>query len=906
MSEEKRPHLVLVDGSSYLYRAFHALPDLRNRHGEPTGALYGVLNMLARLREDYKPDHVACVFDAPGPTFRHQAFPDYKAQRPAMPADLVAQIDPLHQAIRALGWPLLQESGVEADDVIATLTQQARALGWKVTISSGDKDLIQLLAEGVALVNTLSNERLDVARATEKYGVAPTQFVDYLTLVGDTADNVPGVPKVGPKTAAKWIQQFGTLDDLMAHADEIGGVVGDHLRQSLDWLPRARFLITLDTAVQLSESPETLVWQTPDDAALAALAERYDLRRWKNPAQASPVAPAPHTPPAPAPEPRPEVHYETLLTPAQLTHWLAQLEQAELTAFDTETTGLDPLQDTLVGLSFCCDGLHAAYLPLAHRTLGPSPQLPFEETLQRLRPWLENPAAAKVGQHLKYDTHILANHGITLRGIRHDTLLQSYVLEAHQPHGLESLARRHLGRETLSYETVTGKGANAIGFEQVALDQATIYAAEDAEVTLAVHRVLYPQLCAEPRLLELYETLELPIQQVLWRMERYGVLLDAAVLIQQSAELSGQLITLESQAHLLAGQPFNLNSPKQVQTLLFETLGLPVLKKTPGGQPSTDESVLEQLALDFPLPKLLLDYRTLAKLKSTYTDALPKRINPRTGRVHTHFAQAVAVTGRLSSSDPNLQNIPIRTAAGRRIRAAFIAPPGHVLMAADYSQIELRLMAHLSGDPGLLNAFALGQDVHRSTAAELFAVAVDQVSTDQRRAAKAINFGLIYGMSAFGLARQLNLTRSAAQHYMERYFQRYPGVARYMEETRQQAREKGYVETLFGRRLFLPELRNSGTGRRQAAERAAINAPLQGTAADLIKRAMVAVQDWLDETRSQSHLILQVHDELILEVPEEEVSRLRPQLARLMEGVASLRVPLSVEVGTGKNWDEAH
>ena len=906
MSEEKRPHLVLVDGSSYLYRAFHALPDLRNRHGEPTGALYGVLNMLARLREDYKPDHVACVFDAPGPTFRHRAFPDYKAQRPAMPADLVAQIDPLHQAIRALGWPLLQESGVEADDVIATLTHQARALGWKVTISSGDKDLIQLLAEGVALVNTLSNERLDVARATEKYGVAPTQFVDYLTLVGDTADNVPGVPKVGPKTAVKWIQQFGTLDDLMAHADEIGGVVGDHLRQSLDWLPRARFLITLDTAVQLSESPETLVWQTPDDAALAALAERYDLRRWKNPAQASPIAPPPHTPPAPTPELRPEVHYETLLTPAQLTHWLAQLEQAELTAFDTETTGLDPLQDTLVGLSFCCDGLHAAYLPLAHRTLGPSPQLPFEETLQRLRPWLENPAAAKVGQHLKYDTHILANHGITLRGIRHDTLLQSYVLEAHQPHGLESLARRHLGRETLSYETVTGKGANAIGFEQVALDQATIYAAEDAEVTLAVHRVLYPQLCAEPRLLELYETLELPIQQVLWRMERYGVLLDAAVLTQQSAELSGQLITLESQAHLLAGQPFNLNSPKQVQTLLFETLGLPVLKKTPGGQPSTDESVLEQLALDFPLPKLLLDYRTLAKLKSTYTDALPKRINPRTGRVHTHFAQAVAVTGRLSSSDPNLQNIPIRTAAGRRIRAAFIAPPGHVLMAADYSQIELRLMAHLSGDPGLLNAFALGQDVHRSTAAELFAVAVDQVSTDQRRAAKAINFGLIYGMSAFGLARQLNLTRSAAQHYMERYFQRYPGVARYMEETRQQAREKGYVETLFGRRLFLPELRNSGTGRRQAAERAAINAPLQGTAADLIKRAMVAVQDWLDETRSQSHLILQVHDELILEVPEDEVPRLRPQLARLMEGVASLRVPLSVEVGTGKNWDEAH
>ena len=902
MSEEKRPHLVLVDGSSYLYRAFHALPDLRNRHGEPTGALYGVLNMLARLKEDYKPDHVACVFDAPGPTFRHQAFPDYKAQRPAMPADLVGQIAPLHQAIRALGWPLLQESGVEADDVIATLTHQARMLGWKVTISSGDKDLVQLLTDGVTLINTLSNERLDVVRATEKYGVAPTQFVDYLTLVGDTADNVPGVPKVGPKTAAKWIQQFGTLDDLMARSDEIGGVVGNHLRHSLDWLPQARFLITLKSSVQLSESPETLVWHAPDDAALAVLAERYDLKRWKNSAPASPVPLAP----PPTPTPPPELHYETLLTSTQLEYWLTQLEQADLTALDTETTGLDPLQDTLVGLSFCCDGLHAAYLPLAHRTLGASPQLPFEETLQRLRPWLENPAAAKVGQHLKYDTHILANHGIALRGIRHDTLLQSYLLEAHQPHGLESLARRHLGRETLSYETVTGKGANAIGFEQVALDQATIYAAEDAEVTLAVHKVLYPQLCTEPRLLELYETLELPIQQVLWRMERYGVLLDAAVLNQQSTELSGQLSALESQAHVLAGQPFNLNSPKQVQTLLFETLGLPVLRKTPGGQPSTDESVLEQLALDFPLPKLLLDYRTLAKLKSTYTDALPKRINLETGRVHTHFAQAVAVTGRISSSDPNLQNIPIRTAAGRRVRAAFIAPPGHVLMAADYSQIELRLMAHLSEDPGLLNAFAQGLDVHRSTAAELFAVAVDQVTADQRRAAKAINFGLIYGMSAFGLARQLNLTRSAAQHYMERYFQRYPGVALYMEKTRQQAREKGYVETLFGRRLFLPELKNSGAGRRQAAERAAINAPLQGTAADLIKRAMLAVQGWLDETRSQSRLILQVHDELILEVPEDEVSQLRPHLIRLMEGAASLQVPLSVEVGTGKNWDEAH
>lgn len=891
MNEPKKPHLLLVDGSSYLYRAFHALPNLRSHLNEPTGALFGVLNMLERLRDDYKPDYAACLFDTPTPTFRHTAYPAYKAQRPPMPEDLVGQIAPLHQAIEWLGWPLLKESGVEADDVIATLTQQAVERGWSVTISTGDKDLVQLLQPGVTLINTLSNERLDEAAATLKYGVTPAQFVDYLTLMGDSADNVPGVTKVGPKTAMRWMQTHGSLDEIMRQAQDSAGVVGQNLRDALDWLPQARSLLTLKRDVSLPVAIDTLTWRPIQATAMADLAAHYDLKRWKN---LTPVVP-----------PSPALVYETILREDQLDEWIMRLTQTELVALDTETDGLDSLAAHLVGISFACAN-KAAYLPLGHSGLGSEQQLPCQPTLERLRPWLENPQAKKVGQNLKFDLHMLANHGITLQGIAHDTLLQSYVWEAHQPHGLENLARRHLRRDTLSYESVVGKGAAQISFAAVDVAQATTYAAEDADVTLAVHHTLYPLLCGEPALERLYRTLELPLQTLLWRMERHGVLLNGDVLAAQSRDLGERLQHLEQEAHALAGMAFNLNSPKQIQTLLFDTLGLPILKKTPGGQASTDEAVLEQLALDFPLPKLILDYRSLAKLKSTYTDALPRKINPTTGRIHTHFAQAVAVTGRLSSSDPNLQNIPIRTPEGRRIRAAFIASAGHQLMAADYSQIELRLMAHFSDDEGLLNAFAEGQDVHQATAAEIFSVPLPVVTKDQRRAAKAINFGLIYGMSAFGLARQLNLTRAAAQHYIDRYFLRYPGVARFMETTRLQARQQGFVETLWGRRLWLPELASSAAGRRQAAERAAINAPLQGTAADLIKRAMLAVQSWLDQQNLETKLILQVHDELILEVPHHERARVLAGVSEQMTQVAQLKVPLVVQTGIGNNWDEAH
>ncbi len=892
MNEKKTPHLLLVDGSSYLYRAYHAMPNLKNHHGEPTGALFGVLNMLERLKDDYKPDHAACLFDSPRPTFRHVAYANYKAQRPPMPDDLVRQIAPLHEAIEHLGWPLLKATGVEADDLIATLTQQAIECGWTVTISSGDKDLVQLLQPGVELINTLNNECLNTEAATQKYGVTPAQFVDYLTLVGDSADNVPGVTKAGPKTAARWIGTYGSLDNLMQHADDIPGVVGNHLRQALDWLPQARFLITLKRDVELPLELNDLAWRPIRHAELAALAERYDLRRWKT--QQPTLTP-----------PRGTAHYETIVDETRLEAWLERLSRSPLTAFDTETNGLDMLTSQLVGLSFCCSG-ESAYLPIGHHGPEAIRQLPFAPTLARLRSWLEDEQAPKVGQNLNFDRHILANHGITLRGIAHDTLLQSYILEAHEPHNLESLAKRHLHRDTLSFSDVTGKGSAALPFPAVDLARATAYAAEDADVTLAVHECLYPQLLAQPALETLYRTLEMPLQSVLWRMERHGVLLDAVSLAAQSDDLGRRLDALEKEAHNLAGLPFNLNSPKQIQSLLFDTLGLPIIKKTPGGQASTDEGVLEQLALDFPLPRIILEHRSLAKLKSTYTDALPRKINPATGRIHTHFAQAVAVTGRLASSDPNLQNIPIRTAEGRRIRAAFIAPPGHQLMAADYSQIELRLMAHFSDDPGLLNAFALNQDVHRATAAEIFAVPLEAVTQEQRRAAKAINFGLIYGMSAFGLARQLNLTRTAAQHYIDRYFLRYPGVAHFMETTRRQAREKGFVETLSGRRLGLPELASSQNGRRQGAERAAINAPLQGTAADLVKRAMIAVQNWLDQDGLATRLILQVHDELILEVPNEELEQVQARVTQLMSQVASLKVPLVVASGVGNNWDEAH
>jgi len=926
MTDRSQKLLLLVDGSSYLYRAFHALPDLRNREGLPTGAIFGVLNMLRRLMQDYKPDYAACVFDARGPTFRDEWYPQYKANRPPMPPDLASQITPLQEAVRALGWPLLVVEGVEADDVIGTLTHEASLAGMGTVISTGDKDMVQLLTPGVTLVNTMSNEVLDGEAAMQKYGVRPDQFIDYLTLMGDTSDNVPGVAKVGPKTAQKWIDRYGNLDELLLHADDVTGAVGENLRSAREWLPQARRLITIRCDIALPVAATALQMNEPDMPSLHALAERYDLRSWVKSGAAghqgadAGTAGAARTQAGAGPAakvdavlnedhavaPLVPVRYDTVTTMEQLEVWIARIEAASLTAFDTETNSLDPMTTQLVGFSLCVTPYEACYVPLAHCGPDQPLQLNLKDTLARMKPWLENPAAKKVGQHLKYDQHVLANQGIYLQGIVHDTLLQSYVLESHQPHSLESLARRHLNRDTISYEAVTGKGVHAIGFEQVALDMATPYAAEDADITLQVHNALFPRIAADAGLLSIYQDLELPVQQVLWRMERNGVLLDGAHLERQSGELGARLMALEAQVHAAAGHPFNLNSPKQIQAVLFEEQGLPVRKKTPGGDPSTDEAVLAELALDYPIPHLLLEYRSLAKLKSTYTDKLPRMVNAETGRVHTHYAQAVAVTGRLSSSDPNLQNIPVRTTEGRRIREAFIAPVDHVIVSADYSQIELRIMAHLSQDAGLLAAFAAGQDVHRATAAEIFGVAPDEVSAEQRRAAKTINFGLIYGMSVFGLAGQLGIERQAAQIYMERYFSRYPGVAQYMERTRDSARRLGYVETVFGRRLWLPEINTSSAARRQGAERAAINAPMQGTAADLIKRAMLAVQHWIETEQLSTLLVMQVHDELVLEVPNRERERVAAALPGLMCGVATLAVPLLVEVGVGANWDEAH
>ncbi|MDI6746205.1 MAG: DNA polymerase I [Rhodocyclaceae bacterium] len=923
--------LILVDGSSYLYRAFHAMPDLRNRANAPTGAVYGVLNMLRRLDTDYRgAGKRAIVFDAKGKTFRDAWFPDYKAHRPPMPDDLAVQIEPLHACIRALGWPLLCIDGVEADDVIGTLAAQAAARGEECVISTGDKDLTQLVNDHVTLVNTMSNETLDVAGVTAKFGVAPERIVDYLALIGDTVDNIPGVAKVGPKTAVKWLAQYGSLDAIVAHADEIKGVVGENLRQHLDFLPLGKKLVTV--ACDLELPAVELVPQAPDKEKLAELYAELEFKTWlreldtpgsagDNAGGAAKVGAGGTasgqknrdlTPVSTVSAPVSELArsaYECILTPAQLSDWLGRLAAAELVALDTETTALEPMHARLVGMSFALmdgDRLHAAYLPLAHDYAGVPEQLPFATTLEQIKPWLESARHHKVGQHLKYDRHVFANHGIALAGIVADTLLESYVLESDQSHDLGALATRHLGLQTISYDDVTGKGAGRIAFTQVDIDRATAYAAEDADVTLRVHQALTPALADEPRLQTLYRDIELPVAEILFRMERSGVLIDTAALAQQSDALGRRLMAIEAEAHALAGQPFNLNSPKQLAEILFNRQGLPVVKKTPSGTPSTDEEVLAKLAEDYPLPKCLLEHRTLAKLKNTYTDKLPKMVNPATGRVHTSYSQAVAVTGRLASADPNLQNIPIRTAEGRRIRAAFVAPSLHRLVSADYSQIELRIMAHLSNDPGLLAAFAKGEDVHRATAAEVFGITPIEVSSEQRRAAKAINFGLIYGMSAFGLAKQIDVDRTSAQTYMDRYFARYPGVARYMEETRGFAREHGYVETVFGRRLWLPEIRASNANRRQGAERAAINAPMQGTAADLIKLAMIAVQGWLDKEKLQSRLILQVHDELVLEVPDDELTTVKAALPPLMSNVAKLSVPLLAELGSGANWDEAH
>ncbi len=812
--------LLLVDGSSYLYRAFHAMPDLRNAEGAPTGAIYGMINMLRRLRQDYAAAYIACVFDAKGKTFRDDLYPEYKANRASMPEDLVRQIEPIHEVVRAMGWPILMVEGIEADDVIGTLAVQAASQGLDTVVSTGDKDLAQLVNERVTLVNTMSNEKLDRDGVIAKFGVPPERIVDYLTLVGDTVDNVPGVEKVGPKTAVKWLTQYGTLDDVTAHANDIGGVVGENLRRALDWLPQARYLVTVkcdcDLSEHLSAVDQQLINRPEDKEALREFFARMGFRTWLREINAERLAAATLVQGTEGdaqvglfaadalPDPPPQVHYETIFTEAQLQQWLAKVDAAALTAVDTETTSLDAMRASLVGISVCVEAGNAAYIPIGHSYPGVPDQLSCEQVLAILRPWLENPAKPKLGQHLKYDSHVFANHGVALQGIVHDTLLQSYVLESHRNHDMDSLALRWLDKKTISYQDVCGKGASQIGFDEVSIERATEYAAEDADITLRLHQAMWPRIETNEKLRFIYERIELPTSRVLQRVERNGVLIDVALLEVQSAELGTRLLSLEQQAHALAGQPFNLNSPKQLGEILFDKLSLPVVKKTPGGTPSTDEEVLQKLAEDYPLPKLLLDYRSLSKLKSTYTDKLPRMVNPQTGRVHTNYGQAIAVTGRLSSNEPNLQNSPVRTVEGRRIREAFIVAPEHQIISADYSQIELRIMAHLSGDPGMLRAFASGEDIHRATAAEIFGVAVDQVDSEQRRAAKVINFGLMYGMSAFGLASNLGVERSAAQMYMDKYFTRFAGVKQFMDDIRQQAKSLGYIETVFGRRLWLP------------------------------------------------------------------------------------------------------
>ena len=901
--------MLLVDGSSYLYRAYHALPDLRSPDGFPTGAIHGVLAMMKWLRERYPAEHAVCVFDAKGPTFRDAWYADYKAQRAPMPEDLARQIEPIHEAVRLLGWPVLEVPGIEADDAIGTLAAIAAAGGHKVLISTGDKDLAQLVTPEVTWMNTMAKppEVLDVDGVLAKFGVPPQRIVDYLTLVGDTVDNVPGVDKVGPKTAAKWIAEHGSLDGVIAAAPGIKGAIGDNLRKALEWLPTGRKLVTVRTDCDLSgqvpgwPALDALALREVDRTGLLDFFTRYGFRTWRKE-----LEDAAADTPAPASATELPREYETVLDWPRFDHWLRQIEAAELVALDTETDSLDGMRAQIVGLSFATQPGIAAYLPLRHDYPGAPEQLPRDEVLQRLRPWLEDDQAAKVGQNIKYDRHVFANHGIVVRGYTQDTLLQSYVLEAHKPHSLESLAERHLGRKGLSYEDLCGKGAHQIPFGQVDVDRAAQYSGEDSEMTLQVHQTLWPQIEADAKLRFVYEHIEMPTCAVLQRIERHGVLIDAKRLAQQSKDLGERMVALEQEAYALAGQPFNLGSPKQIGEILFGKLGLPVVKKTASGAPSTDEEVLEKLAEDHPLPKRMLEHRSLAKLKGTYTDKLPLMVNPDTGRVHTHYAQAVAVTGRLASNDPNLQNIPIRTAEGRRVREAFIAPPGHKIVSADYSQIELRLMAHISGDEGMLSAFAAGEDIHRATAAEVFAVPLAEVGPEQRRYAKTINFGLIYGMGAFGLAQSLGIEQKAARDYIDRYFARFAGVRRWMEETKARAAELGYVETLFGRRIVLQDIKGGNGPRRSAAERQAINAPMQGTAADLIKLAMIAVQQALDDEQRASRMVMQVHDELVFEVPEAELAWVKEAVPRLMAGVAELSVPLLAEVGVGTNWDEAH
>ena len=906
MNKKSSQLLVLVDGSSYLYRAFFAMPPLTNSRGEPTGAVYGVVNMLRKLLADYQADYVAVVFDAKGKTFRDELFEQYKAHRPPMPDDLRAQIEPLHAIVRASGLPCLVVEGVEADDVIGTLAQQAAAAGIDTLISTGDKDMAQLVDDHITLINTMSNTVLDRQGVVEKFGIAPEQIVDYLALVGDTSDNIPGVPKVGPKTAVKWLTAYGSLDNLVAHAGEIPGKVGENLRAHLEQLPLARQLATIHCQVRLDVTPTELRPQPADIAALSDLYRHMEFKTWLRQLQeqggAQPDESAADPPPAPTTS-----HYDTVLSTEAFETWLTRLEQAELFAFDTETTSLDYMQAQIVGVSFAVTPGEAAYVPLAHDYLDAPAQLARDTVLDRLRPLLEDSAHAKLGHNLKYDMSVLANHGIRLAGIAHDTMLESYVLNSTASrHDMDSLSRKYLDHATITFQDIAGKGAKQLTFNQIPVEQAAPYAAEDADITLRLHQHFWPQLAQAPSLASLYQEIEIPLVSVLSRMERTGVLVDAAMLRQQSEELAATMAEHERRAHELAGQAFNLSSPKQIQEILYGKLGLPVNFKTPTGQPSTGEEALQELADQHPLAALILDYRALSKLKSTYTDRLPEQINPRSGRVHTSYHQAVAATGRLSSSDPNLQNIPIRTPEGRRIRQAFIAPPGYKIVAADYSQIELRIMAHLSGDERLLHAFASNIDIHTATAAEIFGVAPAEVSGEQRRNAKAINFGLIYGMSAFGLARQLGIERNAAQQYIDLYFARYPGAKQFMDRTRQQAREQGYVETIFGRRLYLTDINARQQQRRQYAERAAINAPMQGTAADIIKRAMLRADAWLRDTGIDAKMIMQVHDELVFEVATGAVEESVTGIERCMKEAATLSVPLMVDIGIGMNWDEAH
>jgi len=924
-SDETLPErLLLIDASSFLYRAFHALPDLRTKTGAPTGALTGMVNMLRRVRQEWPARYAACIFDPKGPTFRDALYADYKAHRASMPEDLAAQLPAIFEAVRVLGWPMLMVDGVEADDVIGTLAVQASGRSLPTVVVTGDKDLTQLVNDQIMLVDTMSRDGgpakvMDRAAVIEKFGVPPERIVDYLTLVGDTSDNVPGVSKVGPKTAVKWLTEFASLEGVIAAAPEIKGVVGENLRQALDWLPTAKTLVTVKTDCDLTalvpSFDAALSWLPIDLSGIDDLKARFELERSfrgiESLSGAYAAAADPSASASSASHPTTDLFqnegdYRAVTTWPAFDALFEAIQAAPLVAVDTETTSLDVRAAELVGLSFSwCSG-QACYLPLGHRYAGAPAQLPSAEVLKKLKPWLEDATRKKVGQHLKYDQHIFAKVGIHLAGIAFDTLLESYVLEAHRSHDLDSLAQRHLGRKGLSYDDVTGKGAARISFDQVSVETAARYSGEDADFTLGVHEVLWPKIQAEPHLVHIYQDIELPVAQVLWKMERAGIQVDTRLLNIQNEELAKKIATLEAQAHELAGQAFNLGSPKQLGEILFGKLGIAPVKKTATGAPSTDEDVLERLAEDYPLPKVLLQWRSFSKLRSTYTDKLPRMVDPTTKRVHSTFSQAVAVTGRLASSDPNLQNIPIRTPEGRRIRQAFVAPAGYKLLSADYSQIELRIMAHLSEDAGLMKAFHAGEDVHRATASEVFGTPLDQVTDEQRRYAKVINFGLIYGMSAYGLARNLDLDRTVAKNYIDQYFAKYPGVARYMEEIRVQAKEKGYVETVFGRRLWLPEISSPNGPRRQAAERAAINAPMQGTAADLIKKAMIAVDRALAEEGLRSRLVLQVHDELVLEVPEDEVTIIGAMLPEKMNQVAALRVPLLVSVGVGDNWDEAH